>query len=208
MSDDRLRHRDDGDVNAGDEPAARLRKDGQPDGRSANRFKRPDDRAEGDRARAARATSDERDEMTDDDRLMLLASSSLDTIMPNLPTIQGYSLCWVSPTHPSDTPTNRLALGWLFVTKDDMPQYENLCVKSGEHVGAIACREMVLMKIRNELRQRYLTLLHHTKPQQELEALTSGIHEMKDGRGKAIGMIEGDGLQREAPKKPDFAHMF
>ncbi len=202
MSDERLRQTTDRD-----EPEVRLNKDGTPDKRSA-RFKRGDERGSEDRSRAARATSDQRDEMTDDDRLMLLASNALETIMPNLPDIPGYSLCWVSTSHPSDTPATRMALGWQFVTKDDMPQYENLCVKAGEFVGTISCREMVLMKLRNGLRVRYLTHLHHTRPQDEEDALSSKVHEMTDGRGKAIGIVEGDGLKREAPRKPDFSHMF
>ena len=64
------------------------------------------------------------------------------------------------------------------------------------------------MKLRNALRERYLTHLHHTRPQDDEDALSSKIHEMVDGRGKAIGAVEGDGLQREKPRKGDFSHMF
>ncbi len=205
MNDERLRSTDDrAERETATETAApRLRKDGQPDARYA----RKDERAAESRAMASRAMTDQREEMTDDERFELAASAALDSVIPTVPEIPGYSLCWVSTTHPSDTPTNRRAIGWEFVSIEDMPGFSNLCVKAGEHPGALACREMVLMKIRNGLRKRYLTHFHHTIPAEQDQKLTEQVTEMRDGRGRPIGVIEGEGLQRDAPKKPDFEHL-
>lgn len=205
--DERLRSTDGSTDREQPPQAQRLRKDGQPDQRST-RFKREDERVAQTRALADRAMTERRDELTDDDRLMLLASSALDTILPVLPEIPGYSTIWLSATNPSDPIQRRIALGYEPVKPEDVPGFENLCVKAGEHVGFIACREMLAFKIRNELRLRYLEHMHHTRPAEEADRLVGQVTEMKDGRGRPIGMVEGEGLQREAPVRPDFSHLF
>lgn len=183
--------------------APRLTKAGKPDAR----YRRAETRADESRKLADRGLSDERDEMTDDDRLALAVSQQLETIMPNLPPIHGYSLCWVSPTHPSDTPTNRMALGWQFVTKDDMPGLMQFCNKSGEYEGVVSCREMILMKIRNGLREKFLKHFHHDAPNEADGRIQEQALQMSDGRGRQIGFIEGEGLQREKPRNADFSHL-
>jgi hypothetical protein len=152
--------------------------------------------------------TDRRDELSDDDRLALLASQALDTILPTLPDIPGHHTFWATTTAPSDPLSRRLALGYKFVTSEDCPGFEHLAVKSGEQVGRITCNEMVAMKIRTDLFIKYMTHLHHEKPQAEAEKLADQVTPLKDGRGRPIGMVEGEGLQRAPVTKPDFSHLY
>lgn len=207
MSDERLRQG--GTMREDDTPAGRLNKDGTPDKRSQNRFKRPDERGNQERELAGRAMTDKREEMTDDERMMLAVSDSLNSVLPTVAQIPGHSLCWVSTTHPTDTPTRRMAIGWQFVTKADMPEFENLCTKAGEFVGTISCREMILMKLRDALRLRMLTHFHHDMPNDAEQALATQIDALKQSAEKhGMKIAAGDGHIIDAPKPADFDHMF
>lgn len=183
--------------------APRLTKTGKVDGR----YKRNNDRYAETREMAGRAMSDKRDELSDDDRLALLASNALDSILPTPPDIPGHHLFWATTTAPSDPISRRLALGYKFVNQEDVPGFEHLAVKDGEQVGRITCNEMVLMKIRIDLFQKYMTHLHHDKPQAEADKLADQVVPLKDGRGRPIGMVEGEGLQRAPARQPDFSHL-
>jgi hypothetical protein len=211
MSDERLRNGGEderGDSREDTRSSPRMKKDGTPDAR----YKRTLEANRQTREMASRAMTDARDEMSDDDRLMLLQSQALDNILPPVPEIPGFHLFWATTTSPSDPLNRRQALGYKFVTPDEMPGFAHLAVKSGEHAAdRISCNEMVLMKIRKDLHLKYMTHLHHDKPQQQADSLYDQAEMPIKGRsGRPVSKIspEGEGLQREPAKAPDFSHIY
>lgn len=210
MADERLRNdsadRDDDrtDERTDTLNAPRLTKTGKVDGR----YKRNNDRYAETREMAGRAMSDRRDELSDDDRLALLASNALDQILPTPPEIPGHHLFWATTTTPSDPISRRLALGYKFVTQEDVPGFEHLAVKDGEQVGRITCNEMVLMKIRIDLFLKYMKHSHHDRPQAEADKLADLTPDVTDSNGRrVITKVGGEGLQRSPVHQPDFSHL-
>jgi hypothetical protein len=67
--------------------------------------------------------------------------------LPNAPDIPGWHLCWLSTTNSYDGIDKRIRLGYVPVKAEDVKGFENYRVKAGEHVGYIACNEMLLFKI-------------------------------------------------------------
>jgi hypothetical protein len=79
-------------------------------------------------------------------------------------------------------------------------------VKAGELEGHVACNEMILYKMPNEVYQEIMAEMHHYAPMEEQEKIKVQQDQLlnaKDSNGKRLGQIEGDGMQfdqsRQAP---------
>lgn len=131
----------------------RIRKD------AANR----EDRAMNDRAITQRR------QLTDEERVELLKRAHFQSSLPNLPRIPGHHVCWVSTTHPNDTPQGRLQLGYTFIERAEVPDFDFVDSKSTEFPGVISWREMVAMKLPLHLYQVYMEELHHNEPSKQEE---------------------------------------
>lgn len=117
--------------------------------------------------------------------------------LPNAPVIPGWHLCWLSTTNSYDSIDKRIRLGYVPVKADEVDGYENWRVKAGEHVGYIACNEMLLFKIPEDVYQDIMTHFHHDQPLEEANKIKRDAHQQLAGRdssGKKLGSVEGDGL--------------
>lgn len=116
--------------------------------------------------------------------------------LPNVPELKGYHLCWLSTTNGYDSIDKRMRLGYTPVKADDVPGYENWRVKAGEHVGFIACNEMLLFKIPLELYQEVMSHFHHEAPLEEAEKIrrNAEAQQGRDSTGRRLGQVEGEGL--------------
>jgi hypothetical protein len=116
--------------------------------------------------------------------------------LPKLPELPGWHLCWLSTTNAYDSIDKRIRLGYVPVKADEFPNFDNYRVKAGEHVGFIACNEMILHKIPQELYQDIMLQMHHEAPMEEADKIKVQVEQLqgnRDSSGKSLGMVEGEG---------------
>lgn len=123
-----------------------------------------------DRAMSDRAITQRR-QLTDEERVELLRRANFQSSLPNLPRIPGHHVCWVSTTHPSDTPQGREQLGYSYIMRADVPEFTYTDQKSGDYPGVVTWREMVGMKIELHRYQLFMEELHHNEPSRNEEAI-------------------------------------
>jgi len=125
--------------------------------------------------------------------------------LPKTPELKGWHLCWLSTTNSYDSIDKRIRLGYVPVKSEEFPNFENYRVKAGEHVGYIACNEMLLFKIPMEQYQEIMAMQHHEMPNEENEKIRVQVENLqgaRDSSGKSLGRIEGDGfgdIERNVP---------
>lgn len=147
------------------------------------------------------------DELRLAERLAML--ENVDTVLPKPPRIPGWHTCWLSTTNTQDSLERRYALGYVLVHPDECPGWSYPTQKSSAvSRDRITINEMVLGKLPEELYVAYLKRSHHTRPLEQEESISaeSVISKMKDGRGKPIGVVEGEGHKELArPRRADFS---
>ena len=116
--------------------------------------------------------------------------------LPNVPELKGFHVCWLSTNNGYDSIDKRMRLGYTFVKSEEIDGFENWRVKAGEHVGFIACNEMLLFKIPMELYQEIMAHFHHEAPLEEANKirLQAEAQQGRDSSGRRLGQVEGDGL--------------
>lgn len=132
-----------------------------------------------DRAMEDRAVTENR-EMTDADRIELFKMQLFQNVLPDLPKIPGYHVCWLSTTSQNDTILSRERLGYTPITRADIPgwDYDKVSLKTGEYAGLIGLNEMLAYKITDKLYQAYMTHSHHTAPNEQDGKLVADIDQI------------------------------
>jgi hypothetical protein len=147
------------------------------------------------------ATQDRK--ISDDDRVEMFRQQFFNDVLPDLPKIPGYHLCWLTTANPRDSIQQRIRLGYELLRPDDIPGWEYVTLKTGEWSGYVGVNEMIAAKLPLSLYQRFMEEAHHNAPLGEDEKLTSMNESMKE-QAEAQGgrLIEGDGLKalREGPR--------
>jgi len=123
-----------------------------------------------DRAMKDRAITQRR-QLTDGERVELLRRANFQASLPNLPRIPGYHVCWVSTTHPNDTPQGREQLGYTYILREEVPEFTYTDQKSDNFPGVVSWREMIGMKIPLSTYQLYMEELHHNEPARSEEKI-------------------------------------
>lgn len=96
-------------------------------------------------------------------------------------------------------------MGYEFITAEDVPEWENLSMKTGEYPGCIAVNEMIAMKLPLRLYAMYMKEAHHDAPNREEEKLSATIQAIQEEaeRRKAKVTVESGSLElghgREKP---------
>jgi len=117
--------------------------------------------------------------------------------LPKLPSLNGWHLCWLSTTNTYDSIDKRIRQGYVPVKTEELPGYEDLRVKTGEHVGYISCNEMLLFKLPMDVYQEIMTYMHDEKPRDEAEKIRVQVEQLqgaRDSNGKSLVGIEGEGM--------------
>lgn len=117
--------------------------------------------------------------------------------LPKLPEMKGWHLCWLSTTNSYDSLDKRIRLGYVPVRADEFPNFENYRVKAGEHTGFVACNEMILCKIPEDMYQDIMLQMHHEAPMEEADKIKVQIEQLqgnRDSSGKSLGQVEGEGF--------------
>lgn len=154
-----------------------------------------------------RETTERRD-LSDDERLDLFRNTLFKEVLPALPEIPGYHVCWLSTEHSSDTIPSRLRLGYEPIKASEIPGFEHATLKTGEYAGFVGVKEMIAFKLPLQLYRSYMQHAHHTLPAEQVEAIDAQIDALK-GQAERDGgrIVEGDGmeeLRRSAPSKGVF----
>lgn len=158
----------------------------------------------GDRGEAdAPRTQEDGTIMNLEERRRLMRSEWMQDVLPTPPKVEGWHFCWLSTTNSTDPIYRRVQKGYEPVKVAEMPGFAQYKVNQGEFEGCIACNEMVLFKLPEELFQDYMSYLHYELPNEEEQMLRanakSGV-EGKDSDGRELGQAEGfDSLGRAVP---------
>jgi hypothetical protein len=136
--------------------------------------------------------------VSSEERRRAFRSEWLQEALPTPPEIPGFHLCWLSSTSQYDPIHKRLRLGYVPVKAEEIPGFEHLKVKSGEHEGFVAVNEMLLYKLPMDIYQDIMAEMHHYAPLDEQEKILVQQEQLlgaKDSNGRALVQIEGDGMK-------------
>lgn len=163
----------------------------------------------GDRASAdAERTEKDGTAMTAAERRAMLRAEWQSDILPTPPENPGWHYCWLSTTNSSDPIYKRLQKGYELVKASEIPGFRQYRVAEGEYTDLIACNEMILAKIPEDLYQEIMTYLHHELPNEEEEILRANAKQGLDGQdsnGRDLGSVEGFTAPPRKTRNPTFA---
>lgn len=111
--------------------------------------------------------------ITDDERLDEFRKSFFQSVLPDLPPIDGFHVCWLTTTNPRDSIPGRIRLGYEPVKNEDIPGWEHATLKSGDYAGCIGVNEMIAFKLPMSLYEAYMREAHHNQPLFEEQKLSS-----------------------------------
>lgn len=160
--------------------------------------KSPATEVRGDRVEAdASRTQTDGTSMTMEERRRLIRSDWNQDVLPVPPSVAGWHFCWLSTTNSTDPIYKRMQKGYEPVRSAEIPGFAQYKVNQGEFEGCVACNEMLLFKIPEELYQEIMLVNHYERPLEEEEILranaTNAI-KTQDSNGRELGEIEGDGF--------------
>lgn len=134
--------------------------------------------------------------MSSEERRKMWKDEWTQSALPKVPEIPGWHLCWLSTTNSYDSIDKRIRLGYVPVKAEEFHGFDNYRVKAGEHVGFIACNEMLLFKIPMEAYQEIMAQMHHEAPLDEANKIRVQVESIqgRDSSGRRLGQVEGEGL--------------
>ncbi len=140
-----------------------------------------------DHSRSSRAledravTEDRMGKDHEEQRRVSLRNEFLYSALPSIPDIPGFHTCWLSTTHQYDHIPNRMRLGYVPVTREDVPPGWHVhSVKSGEWDGCIGINEMLAFKIPIDRYNEIMMELHHDAPMDEETRLKAQTEQLAD----------------------------
>ena len=134
--------------------------------------------------------------LTAKERRDMLRQDWVQELLPTPPIIPGFHTCWLSTTNSMDPIYKRVQHGYQPVSVAEVPGFSGSSelMKDGEFKGCIACNEMLLFKVDDQLYQDLMTIYHYDMPNEQergiYEKVNSGHHQ--DSNGKNLEMVEGD----------------
>ncbi len=127
-----------------------------------------------------------------EERRKLMRSDWNTEVLPTPPSMPGWHFCWLSTTNSSDPIYRRMQKGYEPVKVSDIPGFAQYRVEQGEFEGCVACNEMLLFKIPEELYQEAMRYFHHDLPMEEEEMLRANAAVAgQDSNGRELGEVEG-----------------
>jgi hypothetical protein len=172
--------------NGGDERMAR------PDAPHDGGFREGDDVGE-----QYKSLHDKAYDLVDYERRRKLREQWDERILPDLPDSKAMHRCWVSTTHPIDTPQRRKRFGYRFVPMEDVREQgwsaDITAVKDGQFAGCVQWRELVAMEIPRQTHVDYMTIYHFDMPQEQAQGIIENLDALNEqvrGKGGRIDMEE------------------
>lgn len=178
------------------------RKPGTPGRKPRARVDMSDARYEDGRELHDREMTEDRD-VDEDERVEMFLATQHQTVLPNLPTMDGWHVCWLTTSNPRDSIQWRLSIGYELVRVEDCPGWHGLGV-TPDAAGVVRVNEMVAARIPIRLYNKFENAVGHYMPLQEEEKLRANTNLMRQRAAQRnIQVIEGDGtadiVQRAEP---------
>lgn len=130
--------------------------------------------------------------LTKAERQKMIRDEFRQEALPRAPEIPGYHVCWLSSTSSYDPIHKRTRMGYEPVTVQEVAGMEHLKMGTGEHAGVIACNEMLLFKIRQEIYEEIMMEFHNDAPLREEESIVAQLKRgQKDSKGQELDEVEG-----------------
>lgn len=184
---------------------------------SENKFIGGDDRLKksaatstrGDRVEAdASRTQTDGTALNMEERRRMARSEWTQEVLPSPPKVPGWHYCWLSTTNAADPIYKRVQRGYEPVKVSEIPGFAQYSVQQGEFEGCVACNEMVLFKIPEEVYQDIMSFFHYEKPMEDEQMLRNNATDAvngQDSNGRELGHVEGfDSLARQV-RTPTFS---
>lgn len=148
----------------------------------------------------------------EDDALLDVFLDSLNqTVLPRLPEIPGYHVCWLTTSNPRDSVDWRLRVGYTLLRYKDFPGMTEIGGLKGDTNpdDKIQINEMIAAKIPARLYNKLMLAVHHQLPLNEEVKLRSRVEEMGQAAESQGGrLVVGDGtrdiVQRGTKSRPEF----
>lgn len=145
-------------------------------------------------------------EIADDIRLELFRDSMHQSVLPDLPHMPGYHVCWLTTSNARDSIQHRLRIGYELIRVEQCPEWDGVTTRVPGYDGVIGINEMVAARIPLRLYNQFMVHVHHDSPLAEEEKLKAQVERAADELEAAgSGLVEvGDGtasmVQKAAPK--------
>lgn len=146
--------------------------------------------------------------MSMEERRRMMRSEWTQEVLPTPPANPGWHYCWLSTTNSTDPIYKRVQKGYEPVKSSEIPGFAQYRMDQGEFEGCIACNEMILFKLPEELYQDYMTYLHYELPNEEesmLRANATAAVNGQDSNGRELGNVEGFDSLGTRVRPPQFA---
>lgn len=143
------------------------------------------------------------------ERRRLLRQEWVQEVLPTPPGIPGFHLCWVSTTNSTDPIHKRMQLGYQPVKISEVPGFDQYKVADGgQFDGCIACNEMLLFKLPQEVYQDLMMIYHNDVPAEQERSIYEQVTSQNevDSNGRPLGIVEGDfaSLGKAPARAPHF----
>lgn len=154
----------------------------------------------------ANRTNKDGSALSAEERRQMLRRDWVQEVLPTPPKIPGFHCCWLSTTNSTDPIYKRIQRGYIPVKASEVPGFGGqFTAAEGEFEGCVACNEMLLFKIPDEIYQDLMTIYHHDIPNEQESSIyerVQGSNEV-DSNGRSLGIVEGDfnklGASRPTP---------
>lgn len=152
-----------------------------------------DERQDDERDGLEREFSEDPD-FAEDERLELFLETQHQTVLPNLPIMDGYHVCWLTTSNPRDSIQWRQSIGYELLLAEHCPQWKGVSANVGGVYGCVSVNEMVAARISISLYNKLMKAVGHYLPLQEEQKLRSQTDSLAQrARQRNLEVQEGDG---------------
>ena len=120
-------------------------------------------------------------------------------VLPDLPELPGFHLCWLSTTNGQDTIERRMQMGYtpvlaeeldeVLVTQGGAKRFHRITGRHGEQENIVSCNEMLLFKIPLGRYRRIMQHYHDDRPLEDEAAIRHGIEQMAEDAADRRGSV-------------------
>ncbi len=129
------------------------------------------------------------------ERRRLLRQEWIQEVLPTPPKISGYHCCWLSTTNSTDPIYKRVQRGYVPVKASEVPGFgAQFTATGGEFDGCVACNEMLLFKVPEEVYQDLMMIYHNDMPLEQEASIREAVEGKQeyDSNGRKLGEVEGN----------------
>lgn len=110
-------------------------------------------------------------------------------VLPSVPEIAGYHLCWLSTSNQYDSIPHRESLGYERVKPEDLPGMDHITITQGAFGGCIGLNELVLFKLPIDLWHEYMRIAHDERPYESEERVREIVNYARNAAQEGGGDV-------------------